>query len=96
MLSPKQYPKEKYNLFMKKQVGLMPLYAFLGAHILLGIHGIRKHRKAWNTAIAQVLYRLHDLITCQIFELIGTFIRLVTSQEESESSVDPFESPSSG
>ena len=32
------------------------------------------HRKAWSHQKAQVLIRLHDLITCQRFELIGIFI----------------------
>ena len=39
---------------------------------------------AWSTARAQVLIRLRDLLTCQRFELIGTFLHLVTKQEEDE------------
>ena len=63
--------------------------AFIGALILLGIHNVRNHRKAWSTNKAQVLYRLRDLLTCQYFELIGTFIHVVTIEEEEESKHNP-------
>ena len=43
---------------------------------------MRNHRKAWSKAKAQVLVRLHDLLTCQRFELIGAFLHLVTPEEE--------------
>ena len=42
------------------------------------------HCKAWSTARAQVLTHLRDLLTCQRFELIGTFLHVVTKQEEEE------------
>jgi len=35
-------------------------------------------------AKAQVLVRLRDLFTCQRFELIGTFLHIVTKLEEEE------------
>jgi len=54
----------------------------------LGIHTVRNHRKAWSTARAQVLIRLRDLITCQRFELIGTFLHIVSQFEEEESKDD--------
>ena len=74
--------QKRYKLFMKKQVGKLHLFAFIGALILLGIHGVRNHRKAWSTAREQVLYRVCDLLTCQLFELIGTFNHIVTPAEE--------------
>ena len=67
---------------MKKRTGKLHLFAFIGALILLGIHGVRNHRKAWSTARPQVLYRLRDLLTCQLFELIGMFIHVVIPAEE--------------
>ena len=87
--SKKDSKKGRYKLFMKKKVGISHLFAFIGALILLGIHGVRNHRKAWSTARAQVLYRLRDLLTCQLFELIGTFIHIVTPEEEDAGSGNP-------
>ena len=87
--SKKDSKKGRYKLFMKKRVGISHLFAFIGALILLGIHGVRNHRKAWSTARAQVLYRLRDLLTCQLFELIGTFIHVVTPAEEDAASGNP-------
>ena len=57
--------KKRYKLFMKRNFGKVQLMAFIGALILLGIHNVRNHRKAWSTNKAQALYRLHDLLTCQ-------------------------------
>lgn len=73
---------------MKKKVGKSHLFAFIGALILLGIHRVRNHRKAWSTARAQVLYCLCDL-TCQLFELTGTFIHVVAPAEEDPASGNP-------
>lgn len=87
--SKKDTKKGRYKLFMKKRVGVSHLFAFIGALILLGIHGVRNHRKAWSTARAQVLYRLRDLLTCQLFELIGTFIHIVSPAEEDAASGNP-------
>lgn len=70
MSKPKQY-----KLFKRRPITVPELKAFLGALLLLGIHGIRNHRKAWSTANAQVLIRPQDLLTCQRFELIGSFLQ---------------------
>ena len=75
---------KRYCLFMRQKLTVTELKAYLGALLLLGIHSVRNHRKAWSTARAQVLIRLHDLLTCQRFELIGTFLHVVTKQEEEE------------
>ena len=74
---------------MKKKVGKSHLFAFIGALILLGIHRVRNHRKAWSTVRAQVLYRLRDLLTCQLFDLIGTFIHVANPAEEDAASGNP-------
>ena len=58
--------------------------AFLGGLILLGIHSVWYNRKAWSHRKAQLLIRLHDLISCPHFELIGTFLHAVTPEEEEE------------
>ena len=58
---------------MRQKLTVAELKAYLGALLLLGIHSVRNHQKAWSTARAQVLSRLRDLLTCQRFELIGTF-----------------------
>lgn len=47
-----------------------------------GIHGVHNHRKGWSTARAQVLYHLNNLLTYQLFELIGTLVHIVTPAEE--------------
>ena len=69
---------------MRQKLTIIELKAYLGALLLLGIHNVRNHRKAWSTARAQVLIHLRDLLTCQRFELIGTFLHVVTKQEEEE------------
>lgn len=56
--------------------------AFIGSLILLGIHAVRNYRKAWSESKAQVLIRLHDLMSCQHFELIGSFLHIVTMDQE--------------
>ena len=85
----KDSKKSRYKLFMKKKFDKIQLMAFLGALILLGIHNVRNHRKAWSTSKAQVIYRLRDLLTCQQFELIGAFLHVVTPTEELEASCKP-------
>ena len=71
---------KQYMLFMRRILVKAELMAFLGALILLGIHGVKNHRKAWSYNKAQVLIHFHDLLTCQRFELIGTFLHVVTPQ----------------
>ena len=44
----KESKKGRYKLFMKK-FERVHLIAFIGALILLGIHHVRNHRKAWST-----------------------------------------------
>ena len=85
----KESKKGRYKLFMKKKFDKVHLMAFIGALILLGIHHVQNHRKAWSTNKAQVLYRLRDLLTCQHFELIGTLLHVVTLEEEEESQGNP-------
>ena len=65
--------RRRYNLFMRRKLTVTEMRAFTGALLLLGIHGVKNHRKAWSMAKAQVLVRLQDLLTCQQFELIGAF-----------------------
>ena len=80
----KKEEKKKYALFMKRKLTKDELKAFIGALLLLGIHGVRNHRKAWSSSKAQYLARLHDLMTCQRFELIGCFLHVVTPEEEEQ------------
>ena len=56
--------------------------SFVGAFHLLGIHGVRNHRYAWSCKKTQVLVRLEELLSCRNFEVIGTFLHLVTPDEE--------------
>ena len=56
--------------------------SFVGAFHLLGIHGVRNHRYAWSCNKAQVLVRLEELLSCRNFEVIGSFLHLVTPDEE--------------
>jgi len=62
--------------------------AFLGVLILLGIHNVRNYHKAFSESRAQVLIRLPNL-TCQRFEVIGSFIHVVTKEEEESLVEDP-------
>ena len=64
------------------------IIAFLGALILLGIHSVRNHCKAWSVSKAQHLTKLHDLMTCQCFEIIGCFLHVVTPSEEEAAAGD--------
>ena len=56
---------------MKKPLTHAEVMAFLGVLILLGIHNVCNYHKAFSESRAQVLIRLHDLITCQRFEIRG-------------------------
>ena len=46
--SRKNEKKKWYELFMRKKLTKAEIKAFLGALILLGIHKVRNHRKAWS------------------------------------------------
>ena len=80
----KEEKKKRYALFMKRKLTKDELKAFIGALLLLGIHGVRNHRKAWSSSKAQYLARIHDLMTCQRFELIGCFLHVVTPEVEEQ------------
>jgi len=69
---------KRYRLFMRQKMTISELKAYIGTLLLLGAHNLHNHHKAWSMAKAQVLVRLHDLFTCQRFELIGTFLHIVT------------------
>ena len=62
----------------------LELFSYIGSLLLLGLHGVRNHRYAWSTKKAQTLVRLSELLTCEQYELIGTFLHLVTPAEEQE------------
>ena len=87
--SRKDEKKNRYTLFMRKPFTKEEVRAFLGCLILLGIHNVRNYRKAWSESRAQYLVRLQELMTCQRFELIGTFLHIVTTEEEEASKEDP-------
>ena len=80
--SKKSEKKKRYDLFAKQLLTKAVLMAFIGALILLGIHRVRNHRKAWSSSRAQVIVRLSDLLTCQRFELLGSFLHVVSPEEE--------------
>jgi len=82
--SKKNEKAKRYQLFMRQKLTISELRAYIGALLLLGIHNVRNHCKAWSMVKAQVLVRLRDLLTCQRFELIGTFLHIVTKLEEEE------------
>lgn len=48
----------------------------------LGKLNENEYRKAWSESRVQYLVRLQELMTCQRFELIGTFLHIVTVEEE--------------
>ena len=73
--------KKRYTLFMTKPLTNEEVKAFLGCLILLGIHNVWNYRKAWSESRAQYFICLQDLMTCQRFELIGTFLHVVTIEE---------------
>ena len=86
----KEEKKNRYEQFTKNPLTYAEVMAFLGVLILLGIHNVRNYRKeAFSESKAQVLIRLHDLLTCHRFELIGSFIHIVTVEEESSLGQDP-------
>ena len=85
----KNRKKGRYAIFKKKPLTRGLLIAFLGVLILLGIHGVRNYRKAWSASRAQVMIRLNDLMTCQTFEVIGSFIHAITIEEECGMVSDP-------
>ena len=83
ILCPMQKPeskakKKRCKLFKHTPLTKEEMMAFIGSLIPLGIHAVRNYRKAWSESKAQVLIRLHDLMSCQRFELIGSFLHIVT------------------
>ena len=84
----KDEKRKRYALFMRQTLTKDELMSFNGALILLGIQHVRNQRKAWSSARAQFLPRLHELMTCQRFEIIGCFLHVVTVQEEEETPKD--------
>lgn len=78
----KEMKAKHYKLFTKRNRTKEDIMAFIGALILLGIHGVRNHRKAWSCTRAQYLMQVRDLLTCQQFELTGTFLHVLTKKEE--------------
>ena len=75
-----------YKAFTNLPFNKENLFAFVGSLLLLGIHGVRNYRHAWSSKSAQVLVRLDELLTCRSYEVIGTFLHLVTPDEESNMS----------
>ena len=80
--SAKDRLKSSYNKFSKCPMTTEELFRFIGALILLGIHGVQNHRFAWSITKAQYMIRLNELLSCERFELIGTFLHLITPEEE--------------
>ena len=74
--------KSPYNKFSKCPMTTEELFRFIGALILLGIHGVQNHRFAWSITKAQYMIRLNELLSCERFEHIGTFLHLITPEEE--------------
>ena len=72
-----------YCKFLRNPFSKAELLSYIGALILLGLHGVHNHRYAWSTKKAQILVRLSELLTCERYEVIGTFLHLVTPEEES-------------
>ena len=73
---------DSYCKFINGQFTKAELFCYFGALILLGIHGVRNHKYAWSIKKAQHLVRLSELLTCERYEIIGTFLHLVTPDEE--------------
>ena len=71
-----------YEELMKMSLTKDHVYSFIAVLCLLGIHNVRNHRYAWCAKKAQVLVRLRELMSCRNYELIGTFLHVVTPQEE--------------
>ena len=81
--------KKRCKLFKHTPLTKEEMMAFIGSLILLGIHAVHNYRKAWSESKAQVLIRLHDLMSCQRFELIGSFLHIVTMDQEDAMGDDP-------
>ena len=74
--------KSTYQEFMKVKLQTEEMYAFLGVLLLLGLHKVRNHRYTWSPHKAQVLVRLNQLMTCYCYEVIGTFLHIVSPEDE--------------
>lgn len=84
----KDYLVDSYSKFLKKLFKKAELMSYIGALVLMGLHGVRNHRHAWSSKKAQVLVRLEELLSCDRYEIIGTFLHLVTPAEEHQLSGD--------
>ena len=74
--------------FYEKAIYQRRSKSLLGLFDPARIHNVRNYRKAWSESRAQYLVRLQELMTCQRFELIGTFLHIVTIEEEEASTED--------
>ena len=73
-----------YQNFMSISFTKLELFSYIGCLLLLSLLGVRNHRYGWSTKKAQTVVRLTELMTCAHYELIGTFLHLVTPTEEEE------------
>ena len=80
--SKKEVYPVAYKRFTASPFTKRELLAYLGVLLLQGIHGVRNHRYAWSLKKAQVLVRLDELSSCRYYETVGTFLHLVTPDEE--------------
>ena len=86
--SKKEEKRKRYDIFSRQCLTNEEIMAFIGSLILLGIHRVRNHCKAWSSVRAQVSCRLGESMTCQRFELLGCFLHVVTPKEEEDMASD--------
>ena len=71
MLNIRREKREQIRAFCEKPLTHAEVMAFWGVLVLLGIHSVRNYLKAFSESRTQVLIRLHNLMTCQRFKVIG-------------------------
>ena len=78
-----------YQRFKRHPLTNDEMMRYLGCLLLLSINSVRNYTKAWSEKICQYLPSLQRLLTRDRFEVIGSFLHVVTVDEEAELSPHP-------
>ena len=73
-----------YQRFKRHPLTNDEMMRYLGCLLLLSIDSVRNYKQAWNEKSSQYLANLHRLLTRDRFEVIASFLHVVTAEEEAQ------------
>ena len=85
----KDEKRSLYCRFLAKPLTKEEMICFISSLLLLSLNGVQGYRQAWDKNSSQFMIRLLDFMTRNRFEVIGSFLRLVTLAEELELASHP-------